>query len=589
MTTPAVRIASIASCALTLVAWIVILSPSYANSDGDGGNRCAMSFMYPRFEAVRDVRLASPTHGLYAYADAREQRKTTSTPTRCASVSLFVPGTGGSHKQARSVGSATYEYESESGKRSDDDDDDAGCRVEHYALDFGNEMSIYNGALMDRQGESVVMAVRGIRRLYAKSETSIRGWTFTAHSAGGLAVMRALSDLALGGDGHGDRGGGYSSSSSGGSGASAADAAAVVGEYTVVALATPAAWNPVSLTFDAKARELKAKRRRNANDGGFGNDSAGAFISIIGGPRDRQVGTMALGALDAYVSDANRTLVTRADLASNVGVSADHQCALWCKQLVRAVARGIVDSMDGERSASERVDAFRSALGDDGRDSMIERQTAPPFGIAWTVYETVQERTLGVLAGVGAHGVQSPSAFRCVVFALVSAFVSPVGGFLESFSASVVVYVASIAVADALITKSRRLAPLETTCILAQTPSLIAWAHHAWVATTKRQSDGVSRLRHVLLPFGIIDALSAFFFAASLRPPTSSKKKKNLGDDRGGFERVCAFIICAVASAPGNLGFVHVAVVVVHVGRHIRRSAGLSAVNHRNHHRKKMR
>lgn len=565
-TTRAVRIASIALFTLVLVAWIVILSPTYDDASG-GGNRCEMSFMYPRFEALRDVRLASPTHALYAYTDARDGRTPTTSASRCASVSLFVPGTGGSYKQARSVGSATYEL---SAQQSEDNDTLIECRVEHYALDFGSEMSIYNGALMDRQGKSVVMAVRGIQKAYAESKTSIRGWTFAAHSAGGLAVMRALSDLALGvGDEYID--GGISSGSIGSAGAT-------IGEYTVVALATPAAWNPVSLTFDAKGRELKAKRRwekaRGARDG-----NSGAFISIIGGPRDRQVGTMALGALDAYVSDANRAFVTRADLASNVGVSADHQCALWCKQLVRAVARGVVDSMDGERSASERVDAFRSALGDDGVDSTIERQTAPPFGVSRRVYETVQERTLGVLAGVGAHGVQSPSPLRCLVFALVSSSVSPVGGFLESFSASVVVYVASIAVADALIA-SRRFAPLETTCVLAQTPSLIAWAHHA-ITTATRRRDVVADLRHVLLPFGIIDALSAFFFAVSLRrstPPDSKKKKKkrNDTDANGGFERVCAFIICAVASAPGNLGFIHVANVVVHVSRQT-----FSVVNHK--------
>lgn len=561
--TRGVRIVSIALFTLVLVAWIVILSPSYDDDDdaSGGGNRCEMSFMYPRFEALRDVRLASPTHALYAYADARDGR--TRRASRCASVSLFVPGTGGSHKQARSVGSATYELEQS------EDKDNVKCRVEHYALDFGSEMSIYNGVLMDRQGTSVVMAVRGIQKAYAESKTSIRGWTFAAHSAGGLAVMRALSDLALGGDEYID--GGMSSGSIG----SAGD---TIGEYTVVALATPAAWNPVSLTFDAKARELKAKRRWKKARGARDGDS-GAFISIIGGPRDRQVGTMALGALDAYVSDANRAFVTRADLASNVGVSADHQCALWCKQLVRAVARGVVDSMDGERSASKRVDAFRSALGDDGVDSMIERQTAPRiFGVSRRVYETVQERTLGMLAGVGAHGVQSPSPLRCLVFALVSSSVSPVGGFLESFSASVVVYVASIAVADALIA-SRRFAPLETTCALAQTPSLIAWAHHA-ITTATRRRYVVADLRHVLLPFGIIDALSTFFFAVSLRrstPPDSKKKKKiDDTDANGGFERVCAFIICAVASAPGNLGFIHVANVVVHVSRQT-----FSLVNHK--------
>jgi glycosylphosphatidylinositol deacylase len=548
--TRAVRIVSITLLTLVLVAWIVILSPSYDASGG--GNQCEMSFMYPRFEALRDVRLASPTHALYAYTDARDARTPTGA-SRCASVSLFIPGTGGSYKQARSVGSATYELE-----RGEDNDNLIECRVEHYALDFGNEMSIYNGALMDRQGKSVVMAVRGIQKAYAESKTSIRGWTFAAHSAGGLAVMRALSDLALGvGEEYID--GGISSGSIGSAGAT-------VGEYTVVALATPAAWNPVSLTFDAKARELEAKRRwKKASGASDGN--SGAFISIIGGPRDRQVGTMALGALDAYVSDANRAFVTRADLASNVGVSADHQCALWCKQLVRAVARGVVDSMDGERSASERVDAFRSALG----DSMIERQTAPPFGVSRRVYETVQERTLGVLAGVGAHGVQSPSPLRCLVFALVSASVSPVGGFLESFSASIVVYVASIAVADALIVFSRRFAPLETTCVLAHTPSLIAWAHHA-ITTATRRRDVVANVRHVLLPFGIVDALSAFFFAVSLRrsAPSDSKKKKKKHNDavvNGGFERVCAFIICAVASAPGNLGFIHVANVIFHVNR----------------------
>ena len=75
---------------LVVVAWAVIASPSFG-----GENRCDMSYMYPSYADVREIGLASSSHALMRYRDARDVGSTAAdAPSTCVVVSVFVPGTG---------------------------------------------------------------------------------------------------------------------------------------------------------------------------------------------------------------------------------------------------------------------------------------------------------------------------------------------------------------------------------------------------------------------------------------------------------------------------------------------------------------
>ena len=121
--------------------------------------------MYTVVRRRAEIGLASSSHALMRYRDARDVGSTAAdASSTCVVVSVFVPGTGGSHRQAAKRG------ERDAGKRRARWVRD----VAHYAMDFDEELSAYNAALLARQGESVRMAMRGLRA--KRRETEAAGW-----------------------------------------------------------------------------------------------------------------------------------------------------------------------------------------------------------------------------------------------------------------------------------------------------------------------------------------------------------------------------------------------------------------------------
>ena len=84
---------------------------------------------------------------------------------------------------------------------------------------------------------------------------------------------------------------------------------------TIVNLATPSAWNPVSLTLTQRAREAGVRRRWRTSDA----RRSVALVSVVGGERDRQVSSSAMGFVDDWVEEGLGVSAS-ASTASRVGV-----------------------------------------------------------------------------------------------------------------------------------------------------------------------------------------------------------------------------------------------------------------------------
>ena len=133
--------------------------------------------------------------------------------------------------------------------------------------------------------------------------------------------------------------------------------------------------------------------------------------------------------------------------ASNVGVSTDHRCATWCKQLMDALASGYAKAFPRSKrlTAAERARAFGEALGE-------PKQNVPArtFGVPNRAYEVTQERSPSALAGVVAAALEPPSLSRAVVFTALAHASSPRvlrARLLESIFASLAVYVSTSSIA----------------------------------------------------------------------------------------------------------------------------------------------
>jgi len=496
---------------LAFAAWIIVLSTAYG-----GENACEMSYMYPDFTRASDVRLASSSHALHRYRDLRDARDDVNVTDACVVRSLFVPGTSGSHAQARSVGSGTRDA---SGTR--------GCVVEHYALDFAGEMSAYSGMLLARQASSVEAALRWLSRDGAAAATTVIG-----HSAGGLAAMDAVANLELARHR-----------------ASGSDDV-TTSVNAMIHLAVPLAWNPVSLTLDAWTRERDARRRWRAS----GAQSHVVLVSVVGGARDRQVSSLAMGHADDLV-DEGLGISASAPRSANVRASFDHQCAAWCKQLVTAVANGFANAFPIDRprqSPSDIARGFRRALGD-----AVASSVGVAFGVPARFYETVQERTPSVLAGFVAATCEPALTVTNVLAFVTLAHVSSPGVLrekpLESVVASLAVLVASGWIARRRVFGALGVQrALAASQILAYVPSLIAWTHHA-SAVLARDGGG---LADAIPPFGVPDAVAFTTALTALRTRRRPRPPSRVA---------CrlASLLASCASAPGNGGLARAAVFVV--------------------------
>jgi hypothetical protein len=347
--------AALALAALAAV-WAHILSPSFG-----GANLCEMTYMRPGYLPVplpaslandRGYALFLYREGMTRVSEAAARREVSKLGepgpdgTR-ATPAIFLPGNGGSFKQVRSVAAESRRVEreratlAEAAKREDGDVFDAqkarAPRLDWFAVSFGEELSAFHGALLEDQTAFAARVVEHVASMYASYDAGTDASEYTptksrkepepthvvllGHSMGGLVARGALLDDAL---------------------QKQKSSLAV----SLVTLASPHAYSPATTTMRAARRHARlneAWRLGYAEEKGSVTNVA--LASVTGGDRDRQVLASHADIKVGGVVDARFGFAVDAgDVPGAFGVSADHQCVLWCNQIIKAVANAVLDA-----------------------------------------------------------------------------------------------------------------------------------------------------------------------------------------------------------------------------------------------------
>lgn len=271
---------------------------------------CEMSYMYetPQYKQIplpKDIAEKFPRYGLYLYGEGQYYRRISSLELEGNPV-LFIPGNGGSMKQCRSVASFLLRKAEKRQWKP---------HFNVFSIDFDEERTAIYGGTLDDQIEFVAHSIKVILKLYAKSEATVKPQSvvLVAHSMGGM-VARGVFALPN------------------------FDPGTINVMYT---LATPHL-HPV-ISFDTHIASayssINSYWRENQN-----NIMNVSIVSASGGDSDFQVNG-AVARLPSYITHSVSTTTTS---MPRVWVSADHQCIVWCKQVVLAVTRSLFDMVDAD-------------------------------------------------------------------------------------------------------------------------------------------------------------------------------------------------------------------------------------------------
>ena len=230
--------------------------------------------------------------------------------------------------------------------------------LDWFALDFGEELGAFHAASLRRQIAFASAALERILAAYPPGTHVV----LLGHSMGGIVLRGVLAARAR--EKEHARNAPASTSFS-------REKRAV----TAVTLASPHGYSPAA-TQPAMRRlyaELEASETRG---GGAALIERGvALVSVLGGGRDWQVTPeTALAARGSKKGFFFPTTFAEDVPGAPPGLSADHQCILWCNQIVRAVATGVLDVAEEEaRREAEEAEA-------EGEERSGEERTAREGG-----------------------------------------------------------------------------------------------------------------------------------------------------------------------------------------------------------------
>ncbi|CAJ0591441.1 unnamed protein product [Cylicocyclus nassatus] len=248
-------------------------------------NACQMTYMW-RYISLLPIKVDGNdvrSYSLFRYLEGIVNERTLAISQNHIPV-LFVPGSGGSGKQVRSLASVMM---NKTEMRS------APFRMHFYAVDFNEELSFLSGSILNRQRNFVISAISTIQRKY------YRKLVLVGHSFGG-AVLYALPAHPR-----------YDISNMG----------------LVMTLAAPITAPPLMMdekmvSFYNSMHETWRKRNEELNHVGV--------VSYSGGLKDFQVPDHL-----APIPENDRAVHRPSWSIRGVDTPADHLCILWCNQLVR--------------------------------------------------------------------------------------------------------------------------------------------------------------------------------------------------------------------------------------------------------------
>ncbi|KAH6831296.1 hydrolase [Perilla frutescens var. hirtella] len=365
--------------------WIGLLGLYYLLKPAVNG--CVMTYMYPTYIPIPTPKnVSSAKYGLFLYHEGWRKidfndhlKKINSVPV------LFIPGNGGSYKQAspfistvRSIGAESerayqggpLEWDSHQGYPSFGEGVDIdltnillpsqyASMLDWFAVDLEGEHSAMDGRILQEHSEYVVYAIHRILDIYkesrearAKEGASISGnppksVILVGHSMGGFVARAAVVHPHL----------------------------RKFAVETILTLSTPHQSPPLALQpslghYYAQVNQewRKGYEVQTSRSGHYLSDpllSHVVVVSISGGYNDYQVRSK-LESLDGIVPPTHGFMIGSTGMR-NVWLSMEHQVILWCNQLVVQVSHtllSLIDMKTGQplNDVRQRLGIFKKML-----------------------------------------------------------------------------------------------------------------------------------------------------------------------------------------------------------------------------------
>ena len=277
-------------------------------------NRCDMTYMfeYPEYIPVHldaGIKRKFPKYTLFlygegSYADELRNFGPSGIPV------LFIPGNAGSHKQVRSVGSVALRKTEQ-----------LGFHFNFFTVDFQEELSGLKGSYLWSQTRFVHECIKVILQLYRSSNMGFHSLILIGHSMGGVIArgLFALQDFNR------------------------------TSVSTIITLASPNMRPPIMVDHDM----LKYYSQINTVWNSLNQTEQESmrhlvFVSIGGGNRDIQVHSSLIPFGESFLSSQSFSVIASA--VPKVWLSTDHRCIVWCKQLVLAITRALIDMVDDKNN-----------------------------------------------------------------------------------------------------------------------------------------------------------------------------------------------------------------------------------------------
>ena len=325
------KVRVVLNCITIAVGIILLASGILQNVHNLEENRCEMTYMfeYPEYIPIHldaGMKRKFPKYSLMlygegSYADDLKSLHLSGIPV------LFIPGNAGSYKQVRSLGSiALRKTES------------MGFHFNFFTVDFKEELTALKGSYLWSQTKFVHECIKVILGLYRRLHVDVQSLVLIGHSMGGV-VARGLFTLKD-----------FDKSS----------------VSTIITLASPNLRPHLMVDHDL----FKYYSHLSALWNSINQTERGAMMHLViasigGGNRDVQVHSNLIPFGDSYLASQSFSVIASA--VPKVWLSTDHRCIVWCKQLILAIIRALIDMVDDGKSkiigsAMERTEILKYHL-----------------------------------------------------------------------------------------------------------------------------------------------------------------------------------------------------------------------------------
>ncbi|KAI3652882.1 hypothetical protein MP228_002307 [Amoeboaphelidium protococcarum] len=309
------------------IAFLYISLTMYLHNDYP--SRCQMTYMRPMYQLVQDEQTMHYKYGLYKYYEGFiDDDDDDDDDDKHQYAVLFLPGSGGSFKQVRSVASTVLnrlQHGDVVNDRSNGIVDGFSQRpqIEFYAVDFKEELSGLDGGVVERQAQYAHQVLQHLCQDLHFSKVLV-----FSHSMAGF-VARTMFTL------YGDIN------------LTCAD--------SLITLSTPHFIPPAPL--DRRLLQLYWKVNGHVSQSGHSlplllNNMS--ILSISGGDMDKMVSSQSAYQYSDSEEFGQHYLHVETEMLDSVSTQTDHQSILWCNQLVVLLSDIIMNTVFLDTSQKNR-------------------------------------------------------------------------------------------------------------------------------------------------------------------------------------------------------------------------------------------